>query len=349
MQSSNPAEVVRALLEADAAGEDPSVYATGDLARSMRVEFEAEQHMEIAAREVTFRRLKTTREKENFALVKLDATYRMAVRQQDGTWHAGAIRQRGRARLTRVGDVWKVVDYPSAGGSRLRSLMRVEARPRKGALELEAAAMEFRKRMKFPFVVRNMSTAPLTVEWVDIEVPVLPGVRATASGPCLARPVVEPGASWGSVVPWLGPYRPRRGTMIVRTSGPDGVAHSAAVDFAARGLRVSRLFTVPRVLEVLGVVFLALATTASWTLFLSGIALLFAGVVRGVYIGSYLRYGSRGRGMLIATALVAAEIVAGTAMLFWHNVSWTTLAVWASLFAYLPLAVHHAGQAVKHE
>jgi hypothetical protein len=103
------------------------------------------------------------------------------------------------------------------------------------------------------------------------------------------------------------------------------------------------------VLELLAAVLALLALRATWVVWLAGSSLLLAGVVRGAYVGGYLLSGSRGRGFSVALGLVSAEIVVGTAAMFWQDPSWNTLALWAGLFAYLPVVVHHSWAALKRQ
>ena len=102
---------------------------------------------------------------------------------------------------------------------------------RDGALDLDAAASELRKQTRFPIVLRNKGDAPLTAEMLDLEIPV-------------------------------GPYRPRRGSIGVRAVDPGGAVHAASAGFRPEHRRLSRLFTLPRVLEVFAVATLVLAATS---------------------------------------------------------------------------------------
>jgi hypothetical protein len=347
--SRGPADVVRALYDASAAGEDPSVHATGKLARSLRIEHAAWTHAEVAARSFEPRRLEVVRDDGANATVAIDGEYRLAYRQEgQKEWQGAGRRIRGRVHLARVDGEWKVADLPdSSGGMAARAIGSVEPFDPEGELELDAVYATHPKRDSYSIALRNCGAAPLRVLRVRLEVRVFRLLALRLALPLTAERTLEPGGTWAFIVPWKAPFRGRDGALAVEAVDPSGRVHTAKVAThpPARpplATRFRRAVTPPVVLEAAAVALLVWGLLPGWivTTFLPGILLAGAALYRAANLLFFVRYRGGGAALPLLSSLIAAELALGSWMFLREDPTLSGLVVLGSLLALLtPTAV----------
>ena len=334
----DPAAVVRALFEADARGDDPSVYATGDLAGALNLIHRVEQQQEITARAFVPTQIEVERADGERAVVRLRAELRRAVRQPDGTWKAEITRLRGRATAIQVGGRWRVADLPLGRRSFAGALFATAPVVSSG-LRFEVAAVESPRVLTYWALLENTGPETLTVERLGIHVHGLRG-SVFPFGHGIPRARIETGGLWADSGTWRGAFRPRRGAIALDVRDDRGVSRVVAAPIRAPvrdtpWMRIRRHLRPARVLEAVGVAWLIVAAITTFTSFVAGVLLLGAGTYRAASLGIYLMGASRGRGIAIAATLVAAELILGTVLLFHVQRSQLMLSIWAPFAAYL--------------
>lgn len=337
MEGGGPVEAVRALYEASVAGEDPSVHAVGPLATAMHIEFESAREAEVAARSFVPQTLELVRDDGNEAVVTVRGDYRLAYRNED-EWKPHAQRIRGRARVRRTEQGWKVVDLPAGSISAVRTIGEVGAMERDGDLDIDVALSVLPLKDEFSIVVANRGERPLTLTTLELELP----LRFDAAIGLARRPVIQPNAHKGLRFGWVQPYRFSRGRVRVTARDDAGRLHTARRAFAPPPdpplqVQIGRLFSWPRVLELATIVFVVTGIAPWWLrgTLIPGALLLLAAVLRAPSILYLLRHGARAAGVELAATLVAAEAIAGTTLIFYEDRSWTTVIIWATFVGLL--------------
>jgi len=344
-----PADVVRALYEASAAGADPSVFATGALARALRIEHEAWTHAEVAARSFVPRRLEVVRDDGAAATVAIDGEYRLAYRQQgQKEWQGSGRRIRGRAHLARVDGEWKVADLPdSSGGMAARAIGSVEPLTADGELELDAVYATHPKRDSYLVALRNGGARPLHIARVRLEVRVFRRLALQLALPLTEERTLQPGDAWAFILPWKAPFRGRDGALAVEAVESSGRVHTAKVAThpPARpplATRFRRAVTPPVVLEAAAVALLVWGLLPGWivTSYLPGILLAGAALYRAAYLLFFVRYRSSGGALPLLVSLTAGELALGSWMFLREDPTLSGLVILGSLLALLtPTAV----------
>jgi len=329
--------VVGELYRADAAGEDPSVHAMGELARVLRLEYETERHRELAVRSFVSRRLELVHADGESAVVAVDGRDSGAVRQRHGGWKAFGARFRGRARVVRVDGVWKVRDAPYGRASRCRTLSPVAEAARDGDLELELAVEERPSREMFIVVVHNRGVETLTIASFRVLATFLRRFPLRIVVPLSEAQTVPAGESWGFRHSMGGPHRTRRGCIEVVAADGDGRTHSARARYSPAPrpdawTRIRRRVGLARVFELAALLLFVWRFLPGWTVsfFLPAVLLLFAAVVRALTVLYFLRFRSGGLGLALLVGLVAAELIVASALLFAVDFSWGALIIWVT-------------------
>jgi hypothetical protein len=347
--SRGPADVVRALYDASAAGEDYSIYTTGELSRMLRIEHEAWTHAEVAARSFEPRRLEVVRDDGATATVAIDGQYRLAYRQQgQKEWQASGRRIRGRVRLLRVEGEWKVADLPdSSGGMAAAAIGTVEPLTADGELELDAVYATHPKRDSYSVALRNRGAEPLRIVRVRLDVPVFGALALRLALPLTEERTLQPGGTWAFVLPWKAPFRGRDGALLVEGVESSGRIHTAKVAThpprrPRLATRVRRAVTPPVVLEAAAIALLIWGQLPGWivTSFLPGILLAGAALYRAAYLLFFVRYRGGGAALPLLVSLTAGELALGSWLFLREDPTLSGLVILGSLLALLtPTAV----------
>ena len=318
-----PVDVVRALFDAWAAGDDHSAFATGELVPLLRLEHEAGTAVESAARTFEARRLEEVQNDGRTATVALDGETRLARKdERTGEWIPASRRLRGLAHLVNEAGRWRVSDLPTDKG---RSTFSVDRRVgssavRDGDLELEVRVATGRSRDTYTLRMRNAGQRALTPVRVLDERRALGLIPLRMRLPFIKKQALAPGDAWTFTFAWCPPFRLGRGSVGVEAIDDAGTTHVTSVDVPAPARTLRLLLAanaVPvRLFEAIAVVFLVWGLLPDWivTTFLPGLALVCAGVLRTSTMLHYVRYRDRGSGPVALGLVAAAEMAVGTWM-----------------------------------
>jgi hypothetical protein len=333
----SPIDVVRSFFDAEAGGEEQHVYATGPLADLLRVEQRANDHLERGPQSAALRRVELVREDGDTAVVRVDGVIHSVYRfWGKGDWKAEQTRIRGRVRLVRENDSWKVVDMPGRRrDSRMRTLFRAEASPPEGDLEFEPVITERPRSSVYTFVVHNRGDLPLVLDRLRLHLPGPFRLPLEAILPLRRKITLPAGESWGGSYAWAGVYRSGRGAVVAEAVDSGGRIHRAHVRVSPPSRRnwrvhLARVVNLARVLEALAVAEIVWSAVAGRVFFEAGFFLLFAAAIRAPIVAA-LPLGGRGRGLVVTIAFIALEFVAGTVLLFLAYPAWGGVGVWATI------------------
>lgn len=334
MDEGGAVAVVRAFYETSAAGEDPSVHLAGPLADAVRIQVAATRGAVIAARSFVARRIVLVREHGAEALVAVDGEHRLAY-QSNGEWKPHVERVHGLARALRTDDGWRVTDLPSGKLSALRSVGVVGPTERDGDLDFELVVTEAPKRSLFHVVLRNHGERALTVSRIELEQRLFRRLPFIPAVPFTQAIVIEPGGSFGFRFGDQHPYWWSRGTVRFEARDAAGRTHTVERTYgpAVRpepAIRRGRVISQSRLFEAGAILSVFLSPWWLATLVTGGL-LLVASITRLPPLLHMLRHGGRGVGLQLATTFATAEFLAGTAVIFYDDLSWTAVALWVTL------------------